>query len=253
MQHKVRGIVVRESAKGENGKLLTVLTGAEGVLTVSAPGVRKLSATNLRSAQLFAYSDLLLYEKNGFYTLQESILREDFYSLREDVTHFALGCYLCELASSVSVGGEEGVEILRLLLNALYATEKRLADPRIVKTAFEFRLAALIGYEPDLSACPICGKAAEEIPSKRFELADGYLFCADCENPADGFSRRVSVSSGCFAALKHILSAPINKIFLFRLEEPALRELAALTEEYLLLRIEQKIRTLEFLKKNWKP
>ena len=50
MQHKVKGIVVREAAKGENDKLLTILTGEEGVITVRAPGVRKLSASNLRSA-----------------------------------------------------------------------------------------------------------------------------------------------------------------------------------------------------------
>lgn len=250
MRHKVRGIVVHESAKGENDKLLRVLTGEEGVLTVNAPGVRKLSASNLRSAQLFAYSDLLLYEKNGFYTLQESILQEDFYDLRGDVTAFALGCYLCELASSISVGGEEGAEILRLLLNALYAAEKKLASPRVIKTAFEFRVAALIGYEPDLSGCPICGKPIEEMQDSMFELTDGYLFCRTCENPAEGFSKRQAVSLPCCKALLHILSVPVNKIFLFRLEENALRELSALTEEYLMLRMDRKLKTLDFLKQN---
>ena len=250
MQHKVKGIVVRESAKGENDKLLTILTGEEGVITVRAPGVRKLSASNLRSAQLFAYSDLLLYVKNGFYTLQESILREDFYALREDVTDFALGCYLCELASAVSVGGEEGNEILRLLLNALYAAEKKIAPPKLIKTAFEFRLAALIGYEPELSECPLCGKPAEQMQNRMFELTDGYLFCASCDSPEEGFTRRAPVSPACFAAMTHLLVSPVNKIFLFRLEESALAELSVLTEEYLLLRVERKMKTLDFLKKN---
>lgn len=250
MQHKVKGIVVREAVKGENDKLLAILTGEEGVLTVRAPGVRKLSASNLRSAQLFAYSDLLLYAKNGFYTLQESILREDFYALREDVTDFALGCYLCELASAVSVGGEEGNEILRLLLNALYAAEKKIAPPKLIKTAFEFRLAALIGYEPELSECPLCGKPAEQMQNRMFELTDGYLFCASCDSPEEGFTRRAPVSPACYAAMKHLLASPVNKIFLFRLEESALAELSALTEEYLLLRVERKMKTLDFLKKN---
>jgi hypothetical protein len=34
------------------------------------------------------------------------------------------------------------------------------------------------------------------------------------------------------------------------LEENALAELSALTEEYLLLRVERKLKTLDFLKKN---
>ena len=58
MQHKVRGLVVRESPKGESGKLLTVLTERDGVITVNAKGVRKISAAYLKSAQLFALSDM---------------------------------------------------------------------------------------------------------------------------------------------------------------------------------------------------
>ena len=250
MQHKIKGIVVREIATGESDKLLTVLTETMGTLTVRAPGVRKLSASNLRSAQLFAFSDLLLYEKEGRFTLQESVLREDFYAIREDVTAFALGCYLCELASSVSVGGDEGTEILRLLLNALYAAEKHIADPRIIKAAFEFRLAALIGYEPDFTECPICGTPCDEMKRRMFELTDGYLFCAGCDNPAEGFSRRAPLSESAYHALKHILSVPVNKVFLFRLDEPTMQETARLTEEYLLLRVEKQLKTLDFYKKS---
>ena len=250
MKHKITGIVVAESDRNENDKQLKILTGEEGVLNVRAYGVKKLSASNLRSAQLFAYSDLLLNEKDGLYSLQESALKEDFYDLRSDVTAYALGCYLCELAAVSSVGGEEGAEILRLLLNALYATEKRIAPPLVVKSAFEFRLAALIGYLPDLSGCPICGKPLAEMQESIFELTDGYIFCKTCENPAEGYTRRAPVSRPCLQAMLHILSAPVNKIFLFRLEEHALRELSALTEAYLLLRTERKLNTLEFLKQN---
>lgn len=250
MRHKIKGIVVREIATGENDKLLTILTETMGTITVKAPGVRKLSSANLRSAQLFAFSDLLLYEKEGRFTLQESVLREDFYEIREDVTAFALGCYLCEVASSVSVGGDEGTEILRLLLNALYAAEKHVTDLQIIKAAFEFRLAALIGYEPDFSECPICGTPCDEMKRRTFELTDGYLFCAGCDNPAEGFSRRASVSDAAYAALKHILTVPVNKVFLFRLDEPALSEMAKLCEEYLLLRVEKQMKTLDFYKKS---
>ena len=135
-------------------------------------------------------------------------------------------------------------------MNALYAAEKKLAFPRVIKAAFEFRIAALIGYEPDLAECPICGKGAGSIKNRMFELTDGYLFCGACDNPEEGFTRRVRVSDACYAAMKHLLTVPVNKIFLFRLEETALAELCALTEEYLLLRVEKKLKTLDFLKKS---
>ena len=66
MRHKIKGIVLREAPKGETSKLLTVLSADRGVITVNAKGVRKLSSPYIKSSQQFAFSDMLLYEKNGF-------------------------------------------------------------------------------------------------------------------------------------------------------------------------------------------
>ena len=85
MRHKIKGIVIREVPKGETSKLLTVVTSSLGVITVNAKGVRKLSSPYLKSAQLFAFSDMLIYDKNGFYTLSEASLIADFYPIREDI------------------------------------------------------------------------------------------------------------------------------------------------------------------------
>ena len=50
-----------DTPKGETSKLLTVLASDLGVITVNAKGVRKLSSAYLKSAQQFAFSDMLLY------------------------------------------------------------------------------------------------------------------------------------------------------------------------------------------------
>ena len=249
MQQKVKGLVVREKEQGEMDKLVYVLTDTLGMIVVRAHGVRKISSGNAKSAQTFAYSELVLDERNGFYSIRESTLIRNFYHLREDVVHYALACYLCELSSFVDVGGEEGNEILRLLLNALYALENHISEPLVIKAGFEFRLAALIGFAPDLSECPICGKAADEIPDRVFDLTDGYLFCASCENPADGFTHRRSVSEPVYHALKHILTSPLNKVYLFQISPKSLMELSEIAELFILLRMERKIPTLDFFKK----
>lgn len=251
MQYKLKGIVVKESEKGESGKLLTILTGQLGVIYVNAYGVRKIASANLRSAQLFAYSELLLSERNGFYTLQESALLEDFFALREDIKSFAVGSYLCELATNVSVGGDEGDEILRMLLNALYATMRSLAPVEIIKASFEFRLAAVIGYEPDLSGCAACGKTPEEIQDLLFDLDDGCLLCSSCaEEGGDSGARRMYISHTCLAAMRHVLGVPVNRIYLFRMNPNPLREFCRLSEDYVLMRMEKTLKTLNFLRKN---
>ena len=107
MHHKVKGIVIKESAHGENGKLLTVLTELDGILTVKAKGARSILASNLKSVQLFACSDMLLYQKNNSYTLVDAELVDDFYSIRDNIESFALAAYCCEVAGSVSVRGPD--------------------------------------------------------------------------------------------------------------------------------------------------
>lgn len=248
MQLKLKGIVVHEQDTGEQDKYLKILTDTCGLLLVKAIGVKKISAKNSRSSQLFAYSEIILNEKNGYYTLQESSLVTNFYSIREDVVAYALSCYLCELCSIVSVGGEEGNEILRLLLNSLYACEKKINEYAIIKAVFEFRLAALIGYEPDLYECPYCGRPGGEIEDKIFNLTDGYLCCKDCEEDEGSYSKKYSISHNTFLAFLHILSNPVNKVFLFKLDSRSQAELEKIAEEYLLIRLDQNIKTLDFYK-----
>lgn len=248
MQIKFKGVVVREKEQGEMDKNVQILTDELGMVYVRARGVRKISSTNSRSVQLFAYSEFVVTEKNGFYTLQESTLISNFYGIREDVVSYALACYLCELSSYVNIGGEEGNEILRFLLNALYAIEKRIADPLLIKAAYEFRLAAMIGFEPDLSECPVCGTAAVDIKHRLFNLTDGYLCCSECEPEKDPDSRTVPLSEPVYRALNHILTAPVNKVFLFRLDQPYTQEVSDVAEQYMLLRLERKLQTLSFFR-----
>ena len=80
MRHKIKGIVLREAPKGETSKLLTVLASDLGVITVNAKGVRKLSSPYIKSAQQFAFSDMLLYEKKRLLHAYRSIAYSRFLS-----------------------------------------------------------------------------------------------------------------------------------------------------------------------------
>ncbi len=243
MQHKVRGLVVRESPKGESGKLLTVLTERDGVITVNAKGVRKISAAYLKSAQLFALSDMLLYEKNGFYTLVEASLISDFYSIREDVTGFALACYICECAAVFSVPGEEGSDLLRLVLNMLYATEKRLAPYKKIKSVFEIRLCSECGYAPETEGCSSCGESIAG--GCVMDVADGSIYCSSCSPYANG---AVAVTKEVYSAISHITGCTQNKLLAFSLSADGAELLNSVSEPFLLSVIERSPKTLPYLK-----
>ncbi len=244
MRHKIKGIVLREAPKGETSKLLTVLTNNLGVITVNAKGVRKLSSAYLKSAQQFALSDMLLYEKNGFYTLTEASLIADFYPIREDIKSYSLACYLCEAVSAFAVPGDESANLLRLLLNSLYAIENKISTLPLIKAAFEFRLCAECGFLPETEFCAECGDELSMLPSM-FHIAHGVTLCRNCL--CDG-ERYVMLTPSVAKAINHITQSELTRFLSFRISETDQSLLADVAERFLLMRAERGFKTLSFYK-----
>lgn len=244
MRHKVKGIVIRETPKGETSKLLTVLTSDLGVITVNAKGVRKISSAYLKSSQLFALSDMLLYEKNGFYTLTEAALIADFYSLREDIKNYSLACYFCEAASAFAIPGEESANILRLLLNSLYALENKLASRTLIKAAFELRLCAECGYLPETDICAECGEELSNCDFL-FHIFGGVSLCRNC---ATANSEYIRLTPAIGKSVSHITESELSRFLSFRIRENDQALLGDIAERFLLSRAERGFKTLSFYK-----
>ncbi len=244
MRHKTKGLVIRETPKGETSKLLTVLTHDLGVITVNAKGVRKLSAPYLKSAQLFAFSDMLLHIKNGFYTLSEASLITDFYSLSSDITRYSLACYLADAASAFAVPGEECADILRLLLNSLYALENNKTHNTLLKAAFELRLCAECGFYPEVAQCAECENELENTASL-FNAVEGIALCRDC---ASAGGDNYLVSPSVCKAMKHITESELSKFVSFRIGQDDESVLSVIAERFMLVRAERGFKTLSFYK-----
>ena len=244
MRHKTKGIVLREQPKGETSKLLTILTNDLGIITVNAKGVRKLTSPYVKSAQQFAFSDILLYEKNGFFTLTEASLITDFYTIRENIKNYALACYLCEVASAFAVPGEESANVLRLLLNSLYALEKNISECSVIKSAFELRICAECGFMPETENCDICGDALNGEASM-FHLIDGVSYCKGC---VSGRHEYVSLPHAVSKAIEHITKSELSRFISFRISDYDQAILSDVAERFLLIHAERGFRTLSFYK-----
>ncbi len=243
MRHKLKAIVLRETVKGETSKLLTLLTDRMGVITVNAKGVRKLSSPYLKSSQLFAFSDMLLHEKNGYYTLAEAALITDFYAISKDVKGYALACYLCDAASAFAMPGEDSSDILRLLLNSLYAIENNIAPLQQVKSAFELRICSECGFYPDMDSCAECGS---ELPSEfLFGIHDGFSLCKNCGSKNND---NLIINPTVAKAVKHITESDISRFLSFRISDADIMLLSNLAEKYFLSHAERGFKTLSFYK-----
>ena len=233
--------MVRQVNYKDNDQILTVLTKEHGLMTLKARGVRSRSSRLKGACQLLAYSEFTVFENRGFHTIDEANAIQMFPELRTDIELLSLASYFAQVAEVLSQEDMPNLELLSLTLNALYALCRRLCTPELVKAAFELRAACLGGYTPELSGCAVCGNPEPD----RFDVRGGILCCASC---SAGEGLRLPVSPGSLAAMRYLVSCDAKRLFAFRLEGRAMKELCDLTETYLQTQLERGFYTLDFYK-----
>ena len=215
-----RGIVLRETETKETDKILTVLTDKCGKIAVIARGARRKSCK---------YAACALELFNG---------------LRKDLDAMALGFYFAELTEAVTAEDTPAPELLRHLLNGLYALAALGKPAALVKPAFELKLLCLAGYEPLADSCAYCGNPDPEQPM--LDVVQGVLRCGTCGVQERSLSMPLCPSS--LAALRHIVYGDPKRLYSFTLGEKALKRLSDAAEAFAAAQLERGFRTLDFYK-----
>lgn len=260
MQHEsIDGIVVRVRDYGDHDRYLSVLTAERGRITLLAKGGKSLKGPQTAVSQLYTYANFEYYKRGDFNVLKGGSVHDPFYALSTDLDRLDLAAYLCDVACEVSDEGEDATDLLRILLNSLYATARGLYPQEIIKGAFEMRIALLAGYAPDLSACAYCGCA--DAINAYLNVMNGAIICGDCLKKHGNEARRsldsyddvreaevlLPISPAVLAALRYCTSAPLSRIFSFELKDAAdVSDFARITETYILSHLERGFESLNF-------
>lgn len=245
MHTTTQALVLRSVNYKESDKILTLLTQDQGKLTASARGCRKKGSPIAAGCQLLCWSELVLYDYQGRWTIQEAATQRQFRGVRENLEKLALACYFSEVTELLAVEGIPSPELLSLILNSLHALEKLDKPLALVKAAFELRAMCLAGYEPMVDGCAVCGVDPPEGP--QFHLKEGVLHCARCRGEVeDGIS--VPLNQQVLDAMRHIVYGDPKRLFSFRAEGDGLWQLSDLSEAYLHTQLERGFHTLDFYK-----
>ncbi len=239
----IQGLVLRVTPYNDKDALLTVLSRAQGKLTVKARGLYRKNSPLVAPCQLLAFGEFTLFEYRGYYTINEAHAIELFHGLRRDLQKLSLGTYFAQVADVVSQEDLPSEELQTLVLNCLYALEKLSVSEQLVKAAFELRCACLAGYTPQLTGCYRCGNSLPD----RFNVAEGRLECSTCRDSAsDGL--RMPVTPGVLDAMRYICYCGPKKLFSFLAGKETIDRLSQLSEAYLVTQLERGFSTLDFYK-----
>ena len=251
----VDGIVVKELPLSENDKLLTIITGKKGKMVVLAKGIKAINSKRSAGAHLFCYSEFCFVKRDERLWLDAIEVKDTFSGLAEDLEAVALASYFCEVANEICFEENEEPEMLRLLLNSLYALANLKTKPKwMIKAAFELQAMCIQGFLPNFRSCAICGNELKAFPqSIIFELTQGGFVCDNCmksedyEPSKDGYA----VSKDTYEAIKYICTSPQAKMLGFSLPQHARKEFCMICEQYLVAQTEKRFRTLDYYTKNY--
>ena len=259
MRHEaVDGVVVRVRDMGDHDRYLSVLTADRGRITLLSKGSRSMRGPQMAVSQMFGYANFEIYYRGTLAVLKGGTPIQPFYELGMDIDRLNLASYLCDLTCELTDEGEPAEEMLRLLLNSLYAISRDLYPQEIIKGAFEWRAMAISGYEPDLGGCHRCG--ADTAEALYLDVMNGGILCGECLHKAANKPRASAayddlreaevlcqITPAVLAALRYTVDAPPQRIFSFDLSDAEdLRLFAHSTETYLLSHIGHGFDTLNF-------
>lgn len=238
---KLRAIGLREVNFSDHDRYLTALT--EDGRKIEILCKRTQSKKNpVYAARLFCWSEFILRERSGKYTLREVSLLHSFFSLTENIEKYALACYLAELTTALTVEEEENVALCRLLLSALYRLETGERPPYLIKAAFEWRSMAESGYAPSLTRCGLCGQPLKQSPIY-FSVYAGQAADIRCAERLGGWDK---LQNATVYALAHTLTKEPDKIYSFSLTGAAQKQFCNLAEQYVQYHLERTFDTLKF-------
>ncbi len=247
---KTAGIVTKTTKYSETSLIVTIITKDFGRISAIANNVRSSRSHMRMGLQLFAYSEIVLYEarsKTGLYKLNEVTVLEAFSNIRFSLEKLAYASYFAEIANNAVGEDAPDEEALRLLLNSLFGLERDLCSMEKIKTVFEWRIAAISGYEPQLADCCACGDVGDEM---YLSISEGRIFCNKCAVDKPGCAK---LTNGMRQILQYISEAESKKIFSFDANEKTIEYLGVLGEQYIQLQLDKVFPTLEYLKKVLNP
>ncbi len=229
--------------------MVTILTADLGVIRAFVKRARRIKGTSAAATQLLGYSELSLFHNRDTYTVDEADAIDIFFELRSDIERLSLAQYFCEVCCLFGTEGNGASDELRLVLNCLHMLARNgQLSPVMIKAIFELRMAAISGFMPELGGCSRCGGDGEKRQcgdgeKMFFGLSEGTLFCGGC-----AAQNHIPVQKGVLAAMRHICSCPLERIFSFSLPDEGLLQLSQITEAYLLAQTDREFTALAFYK-----
>ncbi|WP_176233106.1 DNA repair protein RecO [Candidatus Hakubella thermalkaliphila] len=241
--YRTRGVILSSMKLGEADKIVRILSEKEGIIDAVAKGIRKTKSKFGGRLEPFTYSDLHLYQGRNLDIILQAETINPFKLIREDLRKVALASISCDLILRSQVD-KSSERVLNLLLFFLSELERAKDGLKILLLIFETRLLSLLGYQPILDVCCLCGSPLE---GRRFSFDFGGegLVCGSCRPTT---TASVSISGSSLLLLRWLFERSPRQWQEISDRSKGVAQVEELLEKYLAYHLEKKPKSYQFLR-----
>ncbi len=196
---KLKGIVIKSADYKDSDKIVTIFSADRGIIKARARGVKKAKAKMAFAAQPFAFLDLVLIEKGGFYTIISASSIDQFFDLTSDFDKYIFALAAMELCEKTIKENDQTSEMFVLLLTTLKNLCYFKASPLLVFIKFMLEALKFLGFGMKIGSCACCdGEISPKILAFSYDYSG--MLCPKCSNRED----YLELTAGEWAILKNI-------------------------------------------------
>jgi DNA repair protein RecO (recombination protein O) len=186
--HRSPAIVLRSRDYGESDRIVTFLTLDYGKLTGIAKGARKSRRRFVNTLDTFCLSELHFSQRRpeGLAFLELCDMIQHYGSIRSDLEKTVMASHLVELVDAFAPERKNNEALFTLLQDFLGLLNDGSEAGGLVRY-FEIRLLKIMGYDPVLDRCVVCGQPILSAGGYRFHPLAGGLKCAACAPGEAGY------------------------------------------------------------------
>lgn len=240
----MHGMVLSSVPMGENDRRVVLLTQERGKVSAFFRGARRAKSELSAASNAFTFGVFEGFEGKNSITVVGADITQSFDDITRDIDKVYMGYYFLEIADYYAQENLDETERLNLLFITIKALNRSDISLELIRRIYELRTFGINGEYPNVFSCTGCD-GNEGL--RYYDRDKCVMICENCmeKNPESGGI--VRIEDDLLYVIQYVISAPLNKLYSFRLEQGLQDRYIDFVQDYIQKNVMHIFKTEKFL------
>lgn len=227
--YRTQAFVFKYEDRLEADRIFSVFTKDFGKMEIFGKAIRKIASKLRGGMNIFSLADIEFVEGKNRKTLIDAISLQRFPALSKNPEKLRLAFSISKTIESFMKGQEKDERSFGLIHETFEKlNNEKLKNIQIIYYYFFWNFMSILGYEPELSRCAVCGQKLNPY-ILYFSNKEGGIICKSCS-----FSKRdgIKIKSDIVKIIRLILQKNWNILPKLKIEPSTQKSLQEISNNY---------------------